>query len=279
MRLPENYSGATSDKHLVQLWLSGRPENTAIAYSRDAQMFLEFLESENVGLQEAKVDHVVRYAESLVGSPATKARRIRSVKSLMKYAHQTGYTVFNVALILKAPSVRDTLHERILNEETVQGLLAAAEPGRNYLLIKLLYAAGSRITETVNLTWADLSIDRVTFHGKGGKTRTVKLSAQFVNELRKLRWKNDTDHSLVFKSRRGNPLCVREARQIIYETADAIGEKASPHWLRHAHASHALDNGAPIHLVQATLGHANVATTSRYLHARPNEGSSQFLNL
>ena len=53
----------------------------------------------------------------------------------------------------------------------------------------------------------------------------------------------------------------------------------SPHWLRHAHASHALDRGAPIHLVQATLGHASITTTGRYLHARPKESSSKFLPL
>jgi integrase/recombinase XerD len=56
-------------------------------------------------------------------------------------------------------------------------------------------------------------------------------------------------------------------------------ETVSPHWLRHAHASHALDRGAPIHLVQATLGHANINTTGRYLHARPKESSSRFLPL
>ncbi|MEP0755582.1 site-specific integrase [Trichocoleus sp. Lan] len=61
--------------------------------------------------------------------------------------------------------------------------------------------------------------------------------------------------------------------------ANALGlkRKVSPHWLRHAHASHSLDRGAPIHLVQATLGHESVATTSRYLHARPNDSSSLYL--
>jgi site-specific recombinase XerD len=58
-----------------------------------------------------------------------------------------------------------------------------------------------------------------------------------------------------------------------------IAVPVSPHWLRHAHASHALDRGAPIHLVQATLGHANINTTGRYLHARPTESSSGFLGL
>ena len=59
--------------------------------------------------------------------------------------------------------------------------------------------------------------------------------------------------------------------------AAGLGERPSPHWLRHAHATHALERGAPIHLVQATLGHASVATTGRYLHARPTDSSSRYL--
>jgi site-specific recombinase XerD len=69
--------------------------------------------------------------------------------------------------------------------------------------------------------------------------------------------------------------------QIVREAARRAGIDApvSPHWLRHAHASHALDHGAPLHLVQATLGHASVATTSRYLHARPDQSSAAYLLL
>jgi len=278
VRLPENYSGATSDSHLVQLWLAGRPSNTAAAYSRDADSFLGFLESEAICLQDAKVDHVVRYVETLTGAPATVARKVRSLKSLLTYAHRTGYTVFNVGKVLRAPSIPNRLHERILTEETVKALIQAAAPGRDRLLIALLYYAGSRITETLGLSWKDLGPGNATFHGKGGKTRTVAIPEDLIAELRKLRWADDTNDSAVFKSSWGNRLCRREGCRVVHEAADAIGEKASPHWLRHAHASHSLDHGAPIHLLQACLGHSSVATTSKYLHVRPNEGTSQFLN-
>ena len=71
----------------------------------------------------------------------------------------------------------------------------------------------------------------------------------------------------------------REVHRIVKAAAARAGLSAavSAHWLRHAHASHALDRGAPIHLVQATLGHSSVATTGRYLHARPNDSSSRYL--
>ncbi len=83
----------------------------------------------------------------------------------------------------------------------------------------------------------------------------------------------------VFRSRKGGALSSSAVYRIVRQAAERTGLPAgvSPHWLRHAHASHALDRGAPIHLVQATLGHASVATTGRYLHARPNDSSARYL--
>jgi integrase/recombinase XerD len=84
----------------------------------------------------------------------------------------------------------------------------------------------------------------------------------------------------VFKSRKkGDALTPQGVLAVVREAAGRAGIEGnvSPHWLRHAHASHALDRGAPIHLVQATLGHSSITTTGRYLHARPADGSSRFL--
>jgi integrase/recombinase XerD len=84
----------------------------------------------------------------------------------------------------------------------------------------------------------------------------------------------------VFSSRKlGGHLDRSQVLRVVQAAARRAGVagKVSPHWMRHAHASHALDRGAPIHLVQATLGHSSVATTGRYLHARPTESSSKYL--
>ena len=86
----------------------------------------------------------------------------------------------------------------------------------------------------------------------------------------------------VFPSRKGRRHLTRvQVFRIIRAAAKRAGvdEHVSPHWLRHAHASRALERGAPIHLVQATLGHSNVATTGKYLHARPTESSSRYLSV
>ena len=83
----------------------------------------------------------------------------------------------------------------------------------------------------------------------------------------------------MFRSAKGGHLDPAQTHRVVKAAAVRAGLPAaiSAHWLRHAHASHALDRGAPIHLVQATLGHASVATTSRYLHARPSDSSSRYL--
>ena len=87
-----------------------------------------------------------------------------------------------------------------------------------------------------------------------------------------------SDDAPVFPSRKGGSLDTRQVHRIVRAAGDRVGvEGVSPHWLRHAHASHALERGAPIHLVQATLGHASVATTGVYLHARPTESSGRYL--
>ncbi len=97
--------------------------------------------------------------------------------------------------------------------------------------------------------------------------------------LRTIRGEAGPDDAVFRSSRGGGPLDARQARRIVAAAARRAGVDAqvSPHWLRHAHASHALDRGAAIHLVQATLGHSSVATTGRYLHARPTESSSKYL--
>jgi site-specific recombinase XerD len=85
----------------------------------------------------------------------------------------------------------------------------------------------------------------------------------------------------VFASQKGGPLSPVQAWRVVKAAAKRAGIEGdvSPHWLRHAHASHALDRGAPIHLVQATLGHADLRTTSKYTHARPTDSSSRYLGI
>jgi integrase/recombinase XerD len=205
------------------------------------------------------------------------------VKSLLAFAQETGYLPFNVGAAVKLRPHRDSLAQRILEESQVARLIDAAPEGRDRVLLKLLYVSGVRVSEICGLKWCDAlprqEGGQITVFGKGGKTRTVLLKPKVWQHLLSLRGEAKAVEP-VFRSRKGGgALDVSQVRRIIYAAARTAGleQKVSPHWMRHAHASHALDRNAPIHLVQATLGHASVSTTGRYLHARPTESSSFYL--
>lgn len=266
-------SGAVDDDHLVRLWLAGRPNSTIRVYKPVAHRFLTVL---GKTVREATVADIIEWFEALTGATATIARRVSTVKSLLTFAWRTGYSLFNVGRVLKCVKVTDKLHERIIDEANVKALVDAAPEGRDRALVRLLYVGGLRISEAIALRPIDLGVGRVTVLGKGSKARTIVVPETVLGPLRAL-CTNDP-YAPIFQSYRSKPLGVRYAREIIYQAARKAGIKAWPHLFRHCHASHSMDRGCPLHLLSKSLGHANISTTSRYLHVQPNEGSSQYLS-
>ncbi|MGB3208431.1 MAG: site-specific integrase [Crinalium sp.] len=181
-----------------------------------------------------------------------------------------------------SPKSKDTLSQKILGEDVVKAMIATESNQRNVLILKVLYYGGLRVSELAGLTWEDLQGDRITVFGKGSKTRVVRLTPSLSTELQNYR-NNASNDEPIFCSRKGKGkgfLSREYLTNLVKKAAKRVGasDAVSAHWLRHAHASHSLDKGCPISLVQATLGHSNVATTSKYLHAKPNESSSLFLD-
>lgn len=272
---------ADTDTQLLALWLHGRPASTQLAYRTDIARFTAFV---GKPLRTVTLGDVQGFADSLAEkSLATKARMLSSVKSLFAFAHRLGYVQFDVGRPLRLPARKSTLAERIMNEADTHRVIALEPNARNRVLLRLLYASGVRVSELCGLKWRDLQerseAGQVTVFGKGGKTRTILLSVATWQELLTLRAGPDDP---VFSSRKGRGHLDRsQVLRIVQKAARRAGVigTVSPHWFRHAHASHALDRGAPIHLVQATLGHSSVATTGRYLHARPTESSSKYLTV
>jgi len=268
----------TTDTQLVDLWLHGKSPHTQRAYRTEAARFLMLVARP---LRAITLMDLQAYADSLGGAPATRIRALAAVKSLLTFGQRTGFLTLNVGAALKLPPRKDTLAERILDETDVHTLLAR-EPGhRNRVLLRLLYRAGLRVSEIAGLCWRDTHArddgGQVTVFGKGGKTRTVLLPADVWRDLVSLRGDAVLEDP-VFRSRRGRHMDPSAVFRIVQHAAMRAGLEAriSPHWLRHAHATHALERGAPIHLVQATLGHTSVATTGRYLHARPTDSSARY---
>jgi integrase/recombinase XerD len=273
-----------ADTKLIELWLSMKTSShTRRAYAAEAAQFLAFLHKP---LAQATLTDLQAWADHLgqgTLKPASQNRALTAVKSLLSFAQQTGYLPFNVGAAIKLRPNRDGLAQRILEESEVARLIAAASEGRNRVLLKLLYVSGVRVSEVCGLKWCDALArqqgGQITVFGKGGKTRAVLLKPKVWEQL--LSIKGDAKAAdPIFPSRKGGrELDTSQVRRIVYAAAREAGlaQKISPHWMRHAHASHALDRSAPIHLVQATLGHASVSTTGQYLHARPTDSSSFYL--
>ena len=278
-------TNATSDRDLLAVWLKSHADgspHTVTAYDRVGHRFLEALRAAGSDLRHATIDHVQEAIEAMrvnsdgtAASPATLNTYIAAVKSLLGFAHTVGFTRFNASPLIKIKKAPRQLAQRILSDVDVKLLLRSARTERDRLLLETAYFGGLRISELASLTWGQV-LPRETGEvqlaivGKGDKPRHVLLPADIAAKLNALR---GDAKAKVF------PISTRRINHIIKSTAKRAGINpgTSAHWLRHAHASHAIDNGAPITLVSQTLGHADLKTTSVYAHAKPNESSSRYL--
>ncbi len=274
-----------ADAQLIQLWVHGKSRHTRRYYQADAKAFLNFVGKPLAQVTLADVQDFADFLETSNLAPSSRGRTLSSVKSLLAFGNRIGMLAVNVGALLKAPAAKNTLAERILSEAEVQKLISLETNLRNQVMLKLLYAGGLRVSELCGLRWRDLQArseaeGQINVYGKGGKTRVVLLPVTVWKELVSLREAAGFNDP-VFRSQKGGHLHPSQVMRIVRAAAHRAGIDAnvSPHWLRHAHASHSLDRGAPIHLVQATLGHASIATTGRYLHARPQDSSARYLGL
>jgi len=281
---PAPAHGSPQEAEVIHVWLSTKISSaTRRAYAAEIARFLTCVRRPIASVTLADMQ---LYAETLARSglkTASQNRALTSVKSLLSFAQETGYLAYNVGGAVKLRPYPDALAQRFLEESEVAKLIEAAPVGRDRVLLKLLYVSGVRVGELCGLKWCDAlprqAGGQITVFGKGGKTRTILLKPNVWQQLLSLQGAARAVNPL-FRSRKGGgQIDSSQVRRIVYAAARKAGleKKVSPHWLRHAHASHALERGAPLHLVQATLGHASIATTGRYLHARPTDSSSFYL--
>src|SRR5687768_3297514 len=155
-----------------------------------------------------------------------------------------------------------------MSEVEAHLLVRAANPGRDRLLLQVAYYGAHRVSELASLTWGQVlpretGEAQLAIVGKGDKPRNVLLPAELAAVLAEMRGQASSE-ARVF------PITERRINYIVKATAKRAGinPATSAHWLRHAHASHAIDGGAPITLVSQTLGHADLKTTSVYAHAK-----------
>lgn len=298
-----NFSGATTDARLVELWLKGKAPSTRRKYEEDLKSFL--LYSGGKPLSSVTLSDLSEFSDDLSWlAPATQARKLRVMKSLFSFAQKVGYLAYNVGAALEAPKSKETLSERILTEEETHRLINAPESPRDRALLRTLYAGALRREEACGLKWRDVAarpdlgpgLGQLTVFGKGSKTGAVVLPGSVFRDLLALRalqtrlspegssLNTTFNEEPVFASRKrrnanGGHLDPSAVNRVVAKAAKKAGidRPVSPHWLRHAHASHAHARGTDLALIRDTLRHSSISTTGRYLHARPNDSSALHL--
>jgi integrase/recombinase XerD len=271
-------------ERIIPIWLHGRPAITCERYAPVIRDFREFVKSKTIGT--VRLEDLQAFQDTLAGQKeATIRRKMSTIKSLLSFSHKTGLIPFNVGAALRMPVVLEQLTEKILPEEDIHAMINGEPNPRNQVLLRVLYGSGIRATEASGLDWKDVqprdSGGQLVVLGKGSKVRVIRISPQTWKALLAIRPNDATPADPVFvtdqerrMSRNYISILVRRAARRI-----GIGAKVSAHWLRHGHASHSMDKGAPLSLIQKTLGHTDLTTTSRYLHVRPTESSSKYLGV
>jgi len=257
-------------------WLSGRAAATRTAYVRDVRLLAEWLERAGVS-DPAEVDRtrLRRYLASLGTrrlARATIARKAAALRCYFAWLAGQGRIGVDPAASLRAPTGGSRL-PRVLSSSEVSTLLdrpvLTPLEQRDQAALELLYAAGLRVSELCGLDrrGVDLPARTVTVLGKGGKERRLPIHQEAADAL--ARWLDEGRSTMggpeeaVFVNRRGKRLGPRDVRRIL----DARSASPThPHALRHTFATHLLDGGADLRVVQELLGHASLGTTQIYTH-------------
>lgn len=272
----------------------GVAANTLSSYRRDLRRYSEHLTSRGVAdlgaVTEADVSEflvALRRGDTDNGvmplSAVSAARALIAVRGLHKFATAEGIAAIDVAREVKPP----TPSRRLPKSLSIDEVLALLEAGggdsetdgpltlRNRALLEMLYSTGARISEAVGLDIDDVDTQArsVLLHGKGGKQRLIPVGRPAVTALDAYLVRGRPDLArrgrgtpAIFLNARGGRLSRQSAWQVLQDAADRAGITAtvSPHVLRHSFATHLLDGGADVRVVQELLGHASVTTTQIY---------------
>jgi integrase/recombinase XerD len=283
-------------------WLSverGLAANSLAAYRRDLRRYAAFLrergEVDPAHIGEETVQEYVRFLEALadedgrrVLAPASVARAVVSVRSFHRFCAREGFVDVDPSEDVGAPRVPQGI-PKALDEADVAQLLTSVTGDdplaqRDRALLELLYGTGIRISEAVGLDLADIDLDdgMVRVLGKGSKERVVPLGREAERALRtylgdgrlvlrRNRARKPRDADAVMLNARGGRISRQACWQIVRRAGDrvALGERLSPHVLRHSCATHMLDHGADLRVVQELLGHVSISTTQVYTKVSP----------
>jgi integrase/recombinase XerD len=272
------------DRFLDAIWMErGLSENTLGAYRADLLALNNRLDERGVNLVEASRADVLEYIAWRVeggAKPRSTARQLSSFRRFFRYLLREGVRSEDPTAQIAMPKIGRALPQS-LTEDEVEALLAApnvADPlgHRDRTMLEVLYATGVRVSELINLKVAQINLNQGVLRiiGKGDRERLIPMGDEAQDWLREfiagprveILLERQTDY--LFPTRRGDRMTRQAFWHIIkrYAKKAGVSKKLSPHTLRHAFATHLLNNGADLRVVQLLLGHSDVSTTQIYTH-------------
>lgn len=271
------------NEFLEHLWLEkGLSDNTLSAYRNDLNQFNQYLVDQQQSFSTCADLDIEGFIANRIDkgiSHRSNARSISSIKRFFKYLLIAKIRPDNPTALTQAPKIGTSI-PKVLSEHDVSELLDCQDLDqpiefRDRTMLELLYATGLRVTELVSLKLANISLSQnlVRVTGKGQKERLVPIGEvsadwlkQYVSHVRPLLLKAESD--VLFPSKRGTQMTRQTFWHRIKYYAHAAGIKVhlSPHTLRHAFATHLLNHGADLRVVQMLLGHSDLSTTQIYTH-------------
>lgn len=280
--------GSSSAESVLSVFLDyltiekGLSRNTILAYGRDIEQLLAYLNREKTTWDEAQEELLARFvrSRSRAGlSARSLARQVSAVRSFYKYGLMEGLISKDPTAALETPAAWAPL-PKVLSFQDVESLISRPEGSdplaiRDRAMLETLYASGLRVSELVSLRTGDINLREgfLICRGKGGKERIVPVGAsargavdRYILEARPFLEKRSTE--ILFLTRRGRPFTRQGIWKFFRRYAREAGlpAKTSPHVLRHSFATHLLERGADLRSVQIMLGHSQITTTQIYTH-------------
>jgi integrase/recombinase XerD len=277
-------SQAFLDEFVDRIWLEeGLARNTLDSYRQDLTQFAAWLENDAAkDLLQVEQHDIQRYLafKFPLSKPRSISRLIASMRRLYRFALRENKIAVDPSLQIESPKLPRSL-PKSLSEDEVEALLAAPDLTdpiglRDRAMLEILYASGLRVSELVGLKVTEVSLTEgvVRVTGKGSKTRLVPMGevavdwiARYLKESRPLILEKRLSDSM-FVTQRGSAMTRQAFWYLIkrYALQAGINKTMSPHVLRHAFATHLLNHGADLRVVQMLLGHSDISTTQIYTH-------------
>ena len=245
---------------LTELKLRGFSKRTVETYIYQNQKFLEF-----VGKKEVTKEDIKEYLGYLISDKKVRNTSVALAKAALKFNYDE---VLGLGIVdFKTPKISRRLPE-ILTKDEVRSLINVINHQKSRIIVKLLYSSGIRLSECLSLKVEDIDFREKhgwVRSGKGGKDRIFVLSDDLRIELNQYLTKNKINMGLIFRGKNGK-LSSHNVQKIVKEAALRAGIKKniSPHKLRHSFATHLLESGTDIRIIQELLGHSNLQTTQIY---------------